>query len=47
MNARPPQAVLAEWTLAQIAREIIRHADEEPRRGRSLRQWATLTQIAN
>jgi hypothetical protein len=28
LKARPPQAILAEWTLEQIAREVIRHADE-------------------
>lgn len=47
LNASPPQGILAEWTLEQMAREVIRHADEEPRRGRSLRQWDTLAVIAN
>lgn len=47
LNADPPQVILSEWTLEQIAREVIRNADEEPRRGRSLRQWNTLAQIAN
>lgn len=47
LDAHPPQALLAEWTMEQVAREIIRHADEEPRRGRSLRQWATLADVAN
>ncbi len=47
LNATPPQGILAEWTLEQIAREVIRYADEEPRRGRSLRQWDTLAVIAN
>jgi hypothetical protein len=47
LNARPRRAILAEWTLEQIAREVIRHADEEPRRGRSLRQWDTVAMIAN
>ena len=47
LNAEPPQAILAEWTLEQMAREVIRHADEEPRRGRSLRQWGTVATIAN
>jgi hypothetical protein len=46
-NARPRQAILAEWTLEQIAREVIRYADEEPRRGRTLRQWDTVAAIAN
>jgi hypothetical protein len=47
LNAEPPQAILAEWTLEQMAREIIRHSDQEPRRGRTLRQWDTLAAIAN
>src|SRR5712664_1038401 len=47
LAAHPPQAMLAEWTLEQMTREVIRHADEERRRGRSLRQWATLANIAN
>jgi hypothetical protein len=47
LNANPPQAILAEWTLEQMAREVIRYADEEPRRGRSLRQWNTVAAIAN
>jgi hypothetical protein len=47
LNAHPPQAILAEWTLEQMAREVIRHSDEEARRGRSLRQWDTLAAIAN
>jgi hypothetical protein len=47
LNASPPQGILAEWTLEQIAREVIRHAEEAPRRGRSLRQWNTLAVIAN
>jgi hypothetical protein len=47
LNAQLPQAILAEWTLEQMAREVIRHADEEPRRGCSLRQWATVAEIGN
>jgi hypothetical protein len=47
LNAKPPQATLAEWTLEQMAREVIRYADEVPRRGRSLRQWDTVAVIAN
>ena len=47
LAAHPPQGMLAEWTLEQMTREIIRYADEEPRQGRSLRQWATLANIAN
>jgi len=41
------QAIIAEWTLEKLACEIIRHADEEAKQSRSLRQWATLAQIAN
>jgi hypothetical protein len=47
LAAHPAQAILAEWTVEQMTREVIRHADEEPRRGRSLRQWSTLANIAN
>lgn len=47
LNADPPQTILAEWTFEMIAREVIRHADEEPRRGRTLRQWNTVAKIAN
>jgi hypothetical protein len=47
LEAHPPQAILAEWTLEQMAREVVRYADEEPRQGRSLRQWDTLAVIAN
>ena len=43
----PPQALLAEWTLEQIAGEVIQCAGETPQDGRSLRQWATLALIAN
>ena len=46
-TAVPPQALLAEWTLEQIAREVIQYANETSQVGRSLRQWATLAQIAN
>ncbi|MBI1980199.1 MAG: hypothetical protein HYS63_01250 [Methylocystis sp.] len=47
LNAAPPQTILAEWTLELMAREVIRYADEVPRRGRTLRQWATVAKIAN
>jgi hypothetical protein len=47
LNADPPQGILAEWTLEQMAREVIQHADERPRRGRSLCQWDTLAMVAN
>lgn len=47
LNADFPQAFIPEWTLELIAREVIRYADEEARRGRSLRRWAKLAQIAN
>ncbi|MGJ0511175.1 hypothetical protein [Methylocystis sp.] len=47
LNAHPPQTILAEWTLELMAREVIRHADEQSRRGRTLRQWNTLATIAN
>jgi hypothetical protein len=42
-----PQTLFAEWTLEEIAREVIRYADEEPRNGQSLRQWGTVANIAN
>src|SRR5690348_2182787 len=47
LEAVAPRAVLAEWTLEQITREVIKHGNDEPREGRRLRQWATLAQIAN
>ncbi len=47
LNSDPPQAFLPEWTLEVIAREVIRHADEQSRRGRSLRQWNNVASIAN
>lgn len=45
LGAELPQALLAEFTLEQLAREVIRHADIEPRRGRTLRRWDTLAGI--
>lgn len=42
-----PRTIVPEWTFELIAREVIRYADEEPRRGKSLKQWSTLAQIAN
>ena len=47
IDAPLPQAIIAEFTLEQIAREVIRHADIEPRRGRTLRQWDRLADVAN
>ena len=47
LDAPYPRQVLGEWTLEQMAREAIRYADEEPRQGRSLRQWAVLAEVAN
>ena len=47
LAADPPQALLAEWTLEQITREVVQYAREEPQEGRRLRQWGTLAQIAN
>jgi hypothetical protein len=47
LAATPPQALLAEWTLEQIVREVIQYGSEISHGGRSLRQWATLAQIAN
>src|ERR1700687_1335065 len=46
LAAHPPQAMLAEWTLEQMTREVVRYADEQPGQGPSLRQWATLAGIA-
>jgi hypothetical protein len=45
--AAQPRAILAEWTLEQIAREVIQYAGETPRGDKGLHQWATLAQIAN
>jgi hypothetical protein len=47
VNAEMPRQVLGEWTVEQIAREVIRYADEEPRNNRALSQWATLAEVAN
>ena len=47
LAASPPQGLLAEWTLEQIAREVIQYGSDISHGGRSLRQWATLAQIAN
>jgi hypothetical protein len=47
LNADLPMAMLAPWTVEQIAREIVLHSDEEARRGQSLRKWSSLAQIAN
>ncbi len=47
LDAPLPQAVIAEFDLEQIAREVIRHADIEPRRGRTLQHWETLAAIVN
>ena len=41
LDADLPRTLIAEWTLEQLARETIRYADEESRRGRSLHQWGT------
>lgn len=45
LDATVPIALIAEFNLEQLAREVIRHADIEPRRGRTLRRWATLAEI--
>jgi hypothetical protein len=47
LNAHPPQSILAEWTLEQITREVVRYAEEQPRDGRTLRRWKVLADIAN
>jgi hypothetical protein len=47
LAADPPQGLLAEWILEQIAREVIQYGSPLSHGGRNLRQWATLAQIAN
>lgn len=47
LDAQYPQAQIAEFNLEQIAREVIRHSDIEPQRGRTLRNWDTLAEIVN
>jgi hypothetical protein len=47
LDSDVPQQTLPEWTLEIIAKEVIRYADEEARRGRSIKQWNTLAQLAN
>jgi len=44
-RAEIPQGIIPEWTLEQLAREVIRHAGEEADRGRSLRQWGTMAEL--
>ena len=46
LSTRPPQAILSEWTLEQLVREVIKSADVVPRRGCSLRQWDTVEGVA-
>lgn len=47
INAQFPQSLIAEFSLELIAREVIRYADIEPRRGCTLRKWGTLAEIVN
>lgn len=47
LEAKLPQALIGEFTLEQVAREVIRHADIVPRRGRTLRRWDILAGIVN
>jgi hypothetical protein len=47
LGAVEPRALLAEWTLEQITREVIQYGNDTPQQGRHLRQWNTLAQIAN
>lgn len=47
LDAQLRQAIIGEFTFEQVAREVIRHADIEPRRGRTLRNWDTLADVAN
>jgi hypothetical protein len=44
-HAAIPRRIVPEWTLEQLAREVIRHAGEEADRGRSLRQWNTMADL--
>ena len=47
IDARPRQGLLAEWTIEQLTREIIRYGDETARDGKTLRSWQTLAVLAN
>jgi hypothetical protein len=47
LEADFPQVIIAEWTLEQIAREVIQYSTDNSKAGKSLRQWGTLAQIAN
>lgn len=47
LAAKPHQAILSEWSLEQIAREVIQYSVESPPDLRSLRVWNTLARIAN
>ena len=42
LKAELPQRFIAELNSEELTREVIRYADEEPRRGKTLRRWATL-----
>lgn len=46
-DAQLRQAIISEFALEQVAREVIRYADIEPRRGRTLRNWDILAGIVN
>ena len=40
-----PQALIAEWALEQMAREVAMHSGPAAQRGASLKQWATFADI--
>lgn len=47
IDADPRLAVLPDWTIEHIARELICHGDERPRNGHTLRRWAAMAELAN
>jgi hypothetical protein len=47
LAADVPQGLIAEWTLEQLTREVVRHAGAVAEQGQTLRRWATLVDIVN
>jgi hypothetical protein len=47
LAAVEPRVLLAEWTLEQITREVIKCGHEVRQEGRRLRQWGALARIGN
>lgn len=46
LRADLPQGMISEWTLEQMAREVVRYAGPAAQRGKTLRTWATMATAA-